>query len=74
MHRVPDAVQRSSRCSAEPGPLGTPEFVTTPALQRTASRCAASGERHRFPNFQSLTSTTTSTNVRTLADSSLEVG
>ena len=36
--RVPDAVQRSSRCSAEPGPYQTPAFVTAPALQRTASQ------------------------------------
>src|SRR6185295_4894528 len=28
---VPDAVQRSSRCSAEPGPYQTPEFATAPA-------------------------------------------
>src|SRR4051812_36323808 len=42
--RVPDALQRSSRCCAEPGPYQTPEFVTAPALQRTATRCAASGE------------------------------
>jgi hypothetical protein len=42
--RVPDAVQRSSRCSAEPGPTGTgPSW--TPDQQRTASRCAASGAR-----------------------------
>jgi hypothetical protein len=38
--RVPDAVQRSSRCSAEPGPYQTPPLVTAPALQRTASRRA----------------------------------
>jgi len=31
--------------SAEPGPYHTPEFVTAPAQQRTAERCAASGER-----------------------------
>src|SRR5712671_2387004 len=32
--RVPDAVQRSSRCSAEPGP--NPEFISwTPDQQRT---------------------------------------
>jgi hypothetical protein len=42
--RVPDAVQRSSRCSAEPGPIVT-VARWTPALQRTAARCAASGER-----------------------------
>jgi len=35
-HRVPDALQRSSRCCAEPGPYQTPRFVTAPALQRTA--------------------------------------
>jgi hypothetical protein len=37
-HRVPDAVRRSSRCSAEPGPYQTLEFVTAPALQCTASQ------------------------------------
>jgi hypothetical protein len=42
--RVPDAVQRSSRCSAEPGPIVT-VAGWTPAQQRTAARCAASGER-----------------------------
>jgi hypothetical protein len=41
---VPDAVQRSSRCSAEPGPILT-VAGWTPAQQRTAARCAASGER-----------------------------
>ena len=42
--RVPDAVRRSSRRSAEPGPYRAPTFVTAPALQRTAAtRCAASG-------------------------------
>src|SRR5436305_6517214 len=35
--RVPDALQRSSRCCAEPGPYQTPALVTAPALQRTAS-------------------------------------
>src|SRR5436305_3236683 len=34
--RVPDALQRSSRCCAEPGPYQTPACVTAPALQRTA--------------------------------------
>src|SRR3954453_17600119 len=43
--RVPDALQRSSRCCAEPGPYQTPACVTAPALQRTAPpgyalRCA----------------------------------
>jgi hypothetical protein len=46
--RVPDAVQRSSRCSAEPGPIST-LARWTPDQQRTtprrAARCAASGER-----------------------------
>src|SRR4051794_1426410 len=36
-NRVPDAVQRSSRCS-EPGPYHAPTFVTAPALQRTATQ------------------------------------
>src|SRR5947209_20092783 len=36
--RVPDALQRSSRCCAEPGPYQAPAFVTAPALQRTASQ------------------------------------
>src|SRR3954465_12389022 len=35
----------SSRCFAEPGSHEAPAFGTAPALQRTASRCAASGER-----------------------------
>jgi hypothetical protein len=43
-HRVPDAVQRPSRCSAEPGPI-----VVDQDGPRTSSapqgRCAASGER-----------------------------
>ena len=39
--RVPGAMQRSSRCFAEPGPYRTPAFVTAPALQRTAPRRAA---------------------------------
>src|SRR5438128_2312557 len=38
--RVPDALQRPSRCCAEPGPYQTPEPVTAPALQRTATRRA----------------------------------
>jgi hypothetical protein len=42
--RVPDAVQRPSRCCAEPGPIVT-VAGWTPALQRTAARCAASGAR-----------------------------
>src|ERR1700738_1117752 len=42
--RVPDAVQRPSRCCAEPGPIVT-VARWTPALQRTAARYAASGER-----------------------------
>jgi hypothetical protein len=42
--RVPDAVQRPSRCCAEPGPIVT-VARWTPARQRTAARCAASGER-----------------------------
>src|ERR1041385_4598132 len=36
--RVPDALQRSSRCCAEPGPYQTPAFVTAPALQRPTPR------------------------------------
>src|SRR4051812_40935903 len=36
--RVPDAVRHPSCRSAEPGPYHTPEFVTAPALQRTASQ------------------------------------
>jgi hypothetical protein len=47
--RVPDAVQRSSRCSAEPGPKATRNAKWTPDQQRTtprrAARCAASGAR-----------------------------
>jgi hypothetical protein len=47
--RVPGAMQRSSRCFAEPGPYQMPLSVTAPALQRTAprraTRCAASGAR-----------------------------
>src|SRR5436305_14179661 len=47
--RVPDALQRPSRCCAEPGPYQASEPVTAPALQRTATRratrCAASGAR-----------------------------
>ena len=44
--RVPDAVQRAWRCSAEPGPTLRAPISWTPALQRTANaRCAASGER-----------------------------
>src|SRR4051794_35792161 len=46
--RVPDALQRSSRCCAEPGPYQALALVTAPALQRIASqelRAAASGER-----------------------------
>ena len=74
MPRVPDAVRRSS-CRSASRDRTKREFVTAPALQCTrVARCAASGERHRFPNFQSLTSTTRSTNVRTLADNSREVG
>jgi hypothetical protein len=42
--RVPDAAQRPSRCSAEPGPKST-VAGWTPDQQRTAARCAASGER-----------------------------
>ena len=50
MSRVPDAVQRAPgdakhrpvRCSAEPGPM---PVGWTPDQQRTASRCAASGDR-----------------------------
>src|SRR3954469_14620956 len=33
--RVPGAMQRSSRCFAEPGPYQTPAPFTAPALQRT---------------------------------------
>src|SRR3954453_16506506 len=33
--RVPGAVQRSSRCFAEPGPYRAPALVTAAALQRT---------------------------------------
>src|ERR1700712_2862769 len=45
---------RHSSCRfAEPGPYQRPEFVTAPALQRTASRratrCAASGELDGWP-------------------------
>src|SRR4051794_28710817 len=36
--RVPGAMQRSSRCFAEPGPYQTPALVTAPAQQRTASQ------------------------------------
>ena len=43
--RVPDAVQRALRCSAEPGPILSPMPSWAPAQQRTASRCAASGAR-----------------------------
>src|SRR3954467_12437671 len=54
--RVPGAMQRSSRCFAEPGPYQAPAFVTAPALQRTASRratrCAASGARGRSARLQ----------------------
>src|ERR1700712_4548745 len=44
---------RHSSCRfAEPGPYRTPEFVTAPALQRTAprraTRCAASGAQNRI--------------------------
>jgi hypothetical protein len=42
MSRVPGAMQRSSRCFAEPGPYRTPACVTAPALQRTAPQ----GLRH----------------------------
>ena len=44
MKRVPDAVQRSWRCSAEPRPTSL-QVRWTPDQQRAASRCAASGER-----------------------------
>src|SRR5712671_3222515 len=43
--RVPDAVQRPLRCSAEPGPTAQRAARWTPDQQRTAARCAASGER-----------------------------
>src|SRR4051794_19077775 len=36
--RVPDAVRHSSCRSAEPGSYQTLEFVTAPALQRTATQ------------------------------------
>ena len=53
--RVPDAVQRSQRCTAEPGPPRTPEFVTVPALRAhrvaNATRCAASGARDAYSSF-----------------------
>src|SRR6185295_6419255 len=39
--RVPDAVQRSSRCSAEPGPYQTPVSVAVPVL-RSGMKNAAS--------------------------------
>ena len=45
----PGAMRHSSCRFAEPGPYQTPVLCTAPALQRTASRsatrCAASGER-----------------------------
>jgi len=54
--RVPGAMQRSSRCFAEPGPYRTPAFCTAPALQRTtsrrAARCAASGARNKSKRDQ----------------------
>jgi hypothetical protein len=42
--RVPDAVQRASRCSAEPGPRRHRAAPWAPDLQRITSCCAASGE------------------------------
>src|ERR1700754_478085 len=39
--RVPGAMQRSSRCFAEPGSYRTPAFGTAPTLQRTASKSYA---------------------------------
>jgi hypothetical protein len=36
--RVPDAERHSSCRSAEPRPYQTPEFVTAPALQGTATQ------------------------------------
>jgi hypothetical protein len=56
--RVPDAVQRSSRCTAEPGPMATRSAQWAPDQQRTtprsAARCAASGERipRPCPNYK----------------------
>ena len=35
MPRVPDAVQRSSRCSAEPGPILAVVMLWAPALRST---------------------------------------
>src|SRR4051794_37214888 len=55
--RVPDAVRHSSCRSAEPGPYQTPEFVTAPALQRTASQglraaLRPGNESHRRTDFR----------------------
>src|SRR3954451_12348173 len=36
--RFPDALQRSSRCCAEPGSSRTLKLCTAPALQRTAAQ------------------------------------
>jgi hypothetical protein len=49
-NRVPDAVQRASRCFAEPGPITLSwHNAWAPDQQRTtprkAARCAASGAR-----------------------------
>jgi len=47
---VPDAVQRSSRCAAEPGPTCTLNFMA-PALQHTACRAALCPEHERSAKF-----------------------
>src|ERR1035438_9082191 len=50
----PDAVRRSSRCTAEPGPIGNPRGAWTPDQQRItpkAACCAASGARKHASTF-----------------------
>src|SRR3954468_809260 len=47
--RVPDALQRSSRCCAEPGPYEAPAFIAVPVLRsitpQRAACCIAPGTR-----------------------------
>jgi hypothetical protein len=45
MAHVPDAAQRLLAVHRRAGSYQTPAFCTAPALQRSATRCAASGER-----------------------------
>src|SRR5216683_9466 len=60
--RVPDAVQRVLRCTAEPGPTAAPDGPRISSAPLT--RCAASGERNASYSIVARMSEATSGNER----------